>query len=186
MILNPVLNGEVKPDIYSKLLEERKILLFNEVDDDLACSVIAQLLYLESVDPEKDIYLYINSPGGSVSAGFGIYDTMHSIKCNVVTVCVGIAASMGAVLLSGGTKGKRFVTKNSEVMIHQVLGGVTGQATNMELSSKHLLRTKDRLNQILAENSGQPLSIIEKDTDRDNWMSAEEAIAYGIADKIEE
>ena len=171
-------------DLASRLLKDRIILLFSDVNDDLACSIIAQMLYLESVDPDKDIYLYINSPGGSVSAGFGIYDTMKHLKCNVVTICVGLAASMGAFLLSSGTKGKRLSLENSQIMIHQPLGGATGQATDVEITARNILRIKDRLNRILAKNTGQTLEKIEHDTDRDNWMFPEEALEYGLIDEV--
>lgn len=189
MILNPSFyeregNSEKGYDLYSRLLKDRIVLMFNQVDDDLACSIIAQLLYLESVDPEKDISLYINSPGGSVSAGFGIYDTIKHLKCDVSTICVGMAASMGAFLLSSGAKGKRFALENSQIMIHQVLGGASGQATDIDIEAKQMLRVKERLNRILAANTGHSLEEIEKDTDRNNWMFAEDALKYGIIDKI--
>ena len=189
MILNPSFyeregNSEKGYDLYSRLLKDRIVLMFNQVDDDLACSIIAQLLYLESVDPEKDISLYINSPGGSVSAGFGIYDTIRHLKCDVSTICVGMAASMGAFLLASGTKGKRLALANSQIMIHQVLGGASGQATDIDIEAKQMLRVKERLNSILASNTGHSLSEIEKDTDRNNWMFAEDALKYGIIDKI--
>jgi len=171
-------------DLASRLLKDRIILLFSDVNDDLACSIIAQMLYLESVDPEKDIYLYINSPGGSVSAGLGIYDTMRHLKCDVSTICVGLAASMGAFLLSSGTKGKRTSLANSQIMIHQPLGGVQGQATDIEITARNILRIKDRLNTILASNTGQPIEKIQNDTERDNWMFPEEAVKYGIIDRI--
>lgn len=189
MILNPSFyekegNSEKGYDLYSRLLKDRIVLLFNEVNDDLACTIIAQLLYLESVDPGRDIYLYINSPGGSVSAGFGIYDTIRHLKCNVCTICVGMAASMGAFLLSAGTKGKRYATPNSQIMIHQVLGGAQGQATDIDIEARQMLRVRDRLNNILAENTGHTLAEIEADTDRNNWMFAEDAKEYGIIDRI--
>ena len=171
-------------DLASRLLKERIILMFSEVNDDLACSIIAQMLYLESVDPTKDIYLYIHSPGGSVSAGFGIYDTIKRLKCDVSTICVGMAASMGAFLLSSGTKGKRMSLANSQIMIHQPSGGVGGQATDMEITARNILRIKDRLNKILAENTGKSMEEISADTDRDNWMFPEEALEYGLIDKI--
>ena len=158
--------------------------MFNEVNDDLACSIIAQLLYLESVDPGKDICLYINSPGGSVSAGFGIYDTIRKLKCDVSTVCVGMAASMGAFLLSAGTKGKRYALENSQVMIHQVLGGAQGQASDILIEAQQMQRVKDRLNKILAKNTGHTVEEVERDTDRNNWMFAEDALEYGIIDHI--
>ncbi len=189
MIINPQFyekDGGVERgyDVYSRLLKDRVVLLFNEVDDNLACSIIGQLLYLESVDPEKDVYLYINSPGGSVPAGLGIYDTMQHLKCDVSTICVGMAASMGAFLLSSGAKGKRFALPNSEIMIHQVSSGVQGQATDMKIAVEHTLRLKDRLNRILADNTGKPIEQVALDTERDNWMFAEEAQAYGIIDSI--
>lgn len=176
--------GERAYDIYSRLLKERIIFLADEVNDTTASLVVAQLLFLESEDPSKDISLYINSPGGSVSAGFGIYDTMNYIKCDVSTICVGMAASMGAFLLSGGTKGKRIALPNSEIMIHQPLGGTKGQATDMRIHTEHILRTRDKLNKILAENTGKPIDVIERDTERDNFLSAEEALAYGLIDHI--
>ena len=171
-------------DLASRLLKDRIILLFSEVNDDLACSIIAQMLYLESVDPNKDIYLYINSPGGSVSAGLGIYDTMKHLKCDVSTICVGLAASMGAFLLSSGTKGKRLSLENSQIMIHQPLGGAQGQATDIEITARNILRIKDRLNNILSKNTEQPLEKIQNDTERDNWMFPEEALEYGLIDRI--
>ncbi len=171
-------------DLASRLLKDRIILMFSEVNDDLACSIIAQMLYLESVDPNKDIYLYINSPGGSVSAGLGIYDTMRHLKCDVSTICVGLAASMGAFLLSSGTKGKRTSLANSQIMIHQPLGGAQGQATDIEITARNILRIKDRLNNILAKNTGQSLEKIQNDTERDNWMFPEEALEYGLIDEI--
>jgi ATP-dependent Clp protease protease subunit len=176
--------GERAYDIYSRLLNERIVFLGGPIDDHLANVIIAQLLFLESEDPKKDIYLYINSPGGHVSAGLAILDTMNHIKPDVNTVCVGHAASMGAILLSAGTKGKRFVLPNSEVMIHQPLGGVEGQATDIEISAKHILRTRDTLNKILADNSGQKLDKIKNDVDRDYWMNADESVKYGIVDKV--
>lgn len=176
--------GERSYDIYSRLLKDRIVFLDGEVNQHSASLVVAQLLYLESVDPSKDIYLYINSPGGSVTAGMAIYDTMNFIKCDVSTICLGMAASMGAFLLSSGAKGKRFCLPNSEVMIHQPLGGTQGQATEMEIAVKHILRTKERLNRILAKNTGQPIEIIERDTDRDNYMWADEAKAYGLVDDV--
>lgn len=171
-------------DLASRLLKDRIILMFSEVNDDLACSIIAQMLYLESVDPNKDIYLYINSPGGSVSAGLGIYDTMRHLKCDVSTICVGLAASMGAFLLSSGTKGKRTSLANSQIMIHQPLGGAQGQATDIEITARNILRIKDRLNTILSKNTGQSLEKIQNDTERDNWMFPEEALEYGLIDEI--
>ena len=176
--------GERAYDIYSRLLKERIIFLADEVNDTTASLVIAQLLFLESEDPSKDISLYINSPGGSVSAGFGIYDTMNYIKCDVSTICVGMAASMGAFLLAGGAKGKRFALPNAEIMIHQPLGGTQGQATEIEIAAKHILRTKEKLNRMLAENTGKDYETICADTERDNWKSAEEACEYGLIDKV--
>ncbi len=177
-------SGERAYDIYSRLLKERIIFLTGAIDDDSANIVIAQLLFLESEDPKKDIALYINSPGGSVSAGLALYDTMQHIKPDVSTICVGIAASMGAVILSAGAKGKRFVLPNSEVMIHQPWGGTEGQASDIAITAKHILKTRDSLNKILAKNTGKPLAQIEKDTDRDFYMSADEAKKYGIIDEI--
>ena len=176
--------GERSYDIYSRLLEDRIIFLTGEITDAVADTVVAQLIYLEGKDPNKDISLYINSPGGSVTAGLAIYDTMNYIKCDVSTICIGMAASMGAFLLSSGTKGKRYALKNSEVMIHQPLGGAQGQASDIKIQAEHILRTKRRLNTILAENSGKPYEVIEKDTDRDNYLSAEEAKEYGLIDEI--
>ena len=176
--------GERSYDIYSRLLKERIIFLSDEVNDVTASLVIAQLLFLESEDPSKDISLYINSPGGSVSAGFGIYDTMNYIKCDVSTICVGMAASMGAFLLAGGTKGKRIALPNSEVMIHQPLGGAQGQASDMKIHADHIIKTRDKLNRILSSNTGQPLEVIERDTERDNFMTAEQALEYGLIDHI--
>ena len=178
--------GERAYDIYSRLLKERIIFLADEVSDTTASLVIAQLLFLESEDPSKDISLYINSPGGSVSAGFGIYDTMNYIKCDVSTICVGMAASMGAFLLAGGTKGKRIALPNSEIMIHQPLGGLPGhnQATDMKIATDNILRTKERLNRILSANTGKSMEEIERDTDRNNWMTADQALEYGLIDHI--
>lgn len=176
--------GERSYDIYSRLLEDRIVFLNGEVNDASANLIIAQLIYLEGKDPNKDIFLYINSPGGSVSAGLAIYDTMNYIKCDVTTICVGLAASMGAFLLSSGAKGKRFALPNSEVMIHQPLGGVQGQASDIEIQAKHIQRIKARLNSILSENTGKDIKIIEKDTDRDNYMTAKEAKEYGLIDQI--
>lgn len=176
--------GERAYDIYSRLLKDRIIFLADEVNDTTASLVIAQLLFLESEDPSKDISLYINSPGGSVSAGMGIYDTMQYIKCDVSTICVGMAASMGAFLLAGGTKGKRIALPNSEIMIHQPLGGAQGQATDMKIHADHIIKTREKLNQILSTNTGQPLEVIERDTERDNFLSAEAALEYGIVDHI--
>lgn len=171
-------------DMFSRLLKDRVILLFNEINDDIAASIIAQLLYLESVGPDQDIALYINSPGGSVSAGLGIYDTMQKISCDVSTICVGSAASMGAFLLAGGAKGKRYACKNSQIMIHQVLGGVSGQASDILIEAKQISRIRDRLNSILAENTGHSQDEIASDTERNNWMFAEESVEYGLVDHV--
>ena len=176
--------GERAYDIFSRLLNDRIVVLSEEVNDVTASLVVAQLLFLEGQDPEKDISFYINSPGGSVSAGFAIFDTMQYIKCDVSTICVGMAASMGAFLLAAGAPGKRFALPNAEIMIHQPLGGAQGQASDIKVMSDHILRTRDKLNRILAERTGKPLEVIEKDTDRDNFMSAEEACAYGLVDKV--
>lgn len=176
--------GERAYDIYSRLLKDRIIMLGGQIDDNVANSVVAQLLFLDAENPEKDISLYINSPGGSVTAGMAIYDTMNFVKADVQTICIGMAASMGAFLLSSGAKGKRFALPNAEVMIHQPLGGAQGQATEIEIHARHILQTRDKLNKILAANTGQPLEIIEKDTDRDNFMSAQEAKDYGLIDNI--
>jgi ATP-dependent Clp protease protease subunit len=176
--------GERSYDIFSMLLKERIIMLSDEVNDTTASLVVAQMLYLDSVDPDKDIQLYINSPGGSITAGFAIYDTMQHVKADVQTICVGMAASMGAFLLAAGTKGKRFALPNSEIMIHQPLGGTQGQATDIKIRTEWLLKLKGRLNKILSENTGQPLERIEKDTERDFFMSAEEAKQYGIVDDV--
>lgn len=183
-VIEQTSRGERSYDIYSRLLKERIIFLGEEVNEVTASLVVAQMLYLESEDPEKDIQLYINSPGGSVTAGMAIYDTMHFIKCDVSTLCIGMAASMGAFLLAGGQKGKRFALPNAEIMIHQPLGGAQGQATEIEIAAKHILHTKDKLNRMLSENTGQPLDVIAADTDRDNWKTAEEAKAYGLIDEI--
>ena len=176
--------GERSYDIFSRLLNDRIIFLADEVTDASASLVVAQLLYLESVDPDKDISLYIDSPGGSVTAGMAIYDTMNYIKCDVSTICIGMAASMGAFLLSSGAKGKRLALPNSEIMIHQPLGGFQGQATDIKIHADHILEIKKKLNTILAENTGKPLSIIEQDTERDNFMSAVQAQEYGLVDKV--
>ena len=176
--------GERAYDIFSRLLNDRIVVLSEEVNDVTASLVVAQLLFLEGQDPEKDISFYINSPGGSVSAGFAIYDTMQYIKCDVSTICMGMAASMGAFLLAAGAPGKRFALPNSEIMIHQPLAGAQGQATDIKIASDHILRTRDKLNRILAAETGKPLEIIEKDTDRDNWLTAEDACAYGLIDKV--
>ncbi len=184
MVIDRTDNGERSFDIFSRLLEDRVVFLSGEITDDVANLVVAQLIYLESKDPTKDIALYINSPGGSVSAGLAIYDTMKYIRCDVSTICIGMAASMGAFLLSSGTKGKRFALPNSEIMIHQVLGGSQGQASDVEIHTRQLLKMKKKLNSILAENVGKDVAEVEKDTDRDNYLSAEEAKAYGIVDDV--
>ncbi len=176
--------GERSYDIYSRLLEDRIIFLTGEINDAVADAVVAQLIYLEGKDPNKDICLYINSPGGSVTAGMAIYDTMNYIKCDVSTICIGLAASMGAFLLSSGAKGKRFALANSEIMIHQPLGGAQGQASDIKIQADHIIKTKHRLNTILSLNSGKPYEVVEKDTDRDNYLSAEEAKEYGLIDQI--
>lgn len=176
--------GERSYDIYSRLLKDRIIFLGEEINDAVASTVVAQLLFLESEDPGKDIHMYINSPGGSVTAGMAIYDTMNYVKCDVSTTCIGMAASMGAFLLSSGAKGKRYALPNAEVMIHQPLGGAQGQATEIQIAAEHILKTKKKLNEILASNSGQPLEVVEADTDRDNWMTAKEAQEYGLIDKV--
>ena len=183
-VIEQTSRGERSYDIYSRLLKDRIIFLGEEVTDVSANIVVAQLLYLEGQDPEKDISLYINSPGGSVTAGFAIYDTMQYIKCDVSTICMGMAASMGAFLLSSGAKGKRFALPNSEIMIHQPSGGAQGQATEIEITAKQILKIRERLNKILADNTGKPIDIIAKDTERDNFMSADEALDYGLVDKI--
>ena len=184
LVVEQTSRGERSYDIYSRLLEDRIIFLSGEIDDAVANTVVAQLIYLEGKDSQKDISLYINSPGGSVSAGLAIYDTMNYIKCDVSTICIGMAASMGAFLLSSGAKGKRFALPNSEIMIHQPLGGAQGQASDIKIAAEHILRTKRKLNEILAKNSGKPLSEIERDTDRDNYLSAQEAQEYGLIDKV--
>jgi len=183
-VIEQTSRGERSYDIYSRLLKERIIFLGEEVNDVSASVIVAQLLFLEADDPDKDIQLYINSPGGSVTAGMAIYDTMQYIKCDVSTVCIGMAASMGAFLLSGGAKGKRFALPNAEIMIHQPLGGAQGQATEIQIAADHILKTRQKLNQILAENTGQPLEVINADTERDNFMTAEEAKAYGLIDEV--
>ncbi len=184
MVIEQTNRGERSFDIYSRLLNDRIIMLTDEVNDTTASLVVAQMLYLEAQDPDKDISLYINSPGGSVSAGFAIYDTMNFIKCDVSTICMGMAASMGAFLLSAGAKGKRLALPNSEIMIHQPLGGAQGQASDVKIHADHILKTRAKLNEILAANTGRPLEVIERDTDRDNFMSAAEAAAYGLIDKV--
>ena len=183
-VIEQTSRGERSYDIYSRLLKERIIFLGEEVNDTSASIIVAQLLFLEAEDPSKDIHLYINSPGGSVSAGFAIYDTMKYIKCDVSTICIGMAAGMGAFLLAGGTKGKRFALPNSEIMIHQPSGGARGQATEIKIVAENILKTKKKLNEILAANTGRSIEEIERDTERDNYMSAEEAKAYGLIDEI--
>ena len=183
-VIEQTSRGERSYDIYSRLLKDRIIFLGEEVTDLSASLVVAQLLFLEAEDPDKDIQLYINSPGGSVTAGMAIYDTMQYIKCDVSTICIGMAASMGAFLLAGGAKGKRMALPNAEIMIHQPLGGAQGQATEIEIAAKHILQTKEKLNKILAEKTGQPYEVIAADTDRDNWMSAEKAKEYGLIDCV--
>ena len=183
-VIEQTSRGERSYDIYSRLLKERIIFLGEEVTDASASVIIAQLLFLEGEDPEKDIHLYINSPGGSVSAGLAIYDTMQYIKCDVSTICIGMAASMGAFLLSGGAKGKRYALPNAEIMIHQPLGGAQGQATEIKIAAEHILKTRDRLNRMLAQNTGQSLEKIEIDTERDNFMSAQESKEYGLVDEV--
>lgn len=183
-VIEQTSRGERSYDIYSRLLKERIIFLGEEVTDASASVIIAQLLFLEAEDPEKDIHLYINSPGGSVTAGMAIYDTMQFIKCDVSTNCLGMAASMGAFLLAGGAKGKRYALPNAEIMIHQPSGGAQGQATEIEITAKHILKTKEKLNKILAANTGKPYEVVAADTERDNWKSAEEALEYGLIDKI--
>lgn len=178
--------GERAYDIYSRLLNDRIVFLADEVNDVTASLVVAQLLFLEAQDPDKDIHLYINSPGGSVSAGFAIYDTMNYIKCDVSTICIGMAASMGAFLLSSGAKGKRIALPNSEIMIHQPLGGMQGQASDIKIHADHILRTRERLNKILSDNTGKPLDVIARDTERDNFMTAAQAAEYGLIDKVYE
>lgn len=184
VVVEQTSRGERSYDIYSRLLNDRIIFLSDEVNDTTASLVVAQLLYLEAQDPDKDIHLYINSPGGSISAGMAIYDTMNYIKCDVSTICVGMAASMGAFLLSSGTKGKRFALPNAEVMIHQPLGGMKGQASDIKIHADHIIRIRAKLNQMLAEQTGKPLKTIERDTERDNFMTADEALAYGLVDKV--
>ena len=185
-VIEQTSRGERAYDIYSRLLNDRIVFLADEVNDVTASLVVAQLLFLEAQDPDKDISLYINSPGGSVSAGLAIYDTMNYIKCDVSTICIGMAASMGAFLLSSGAKGKRFALPNSEIMIHQPLGGMQGQASDIKIHADHILHTRERLNRILASNTGKPLEIIERDTERDNFMTAAEAAEYGLIDKVYE
>ncbi len=184
MVVEQTNRGERSYDIYSRLLKDRVVFLGGEINDDVANLVVAQLLFLEAEDPDKDIRLYINSPGGSVSAGLAIYDTMQYLCCDVSTICIGLAASMGAFLLTAGAKGKRLALPNSEIMIHQPLGGAQGQASDVAIHARHILQTRDKINRILAERTGQPLERIEKDTDRDFFMSAEEARAYGLVDEV--
>lgn len=186
MVVDQVGNNERSYDIYSRLLEDRIIFLTGEINDQVANTVVAQLIYLEGKNPDKDIYMYINSPGGSVSAGFAIYDTMNYIKCDVSTICIGLAASMGAFLLSSGARGKRVALPNSKIMIHQPLGGAQGQASDIEIQAREMQKTKQKLNEILARNTGRSIEEIARDTDRDNYMSAEEAHNYGLVDKIYE
>ena len=184
MVIDQVGNVERSYDIYSRLLEDRIIFLSGEINDQMANTIVAQLIYLEGKNPDKDIFMYINSPGGSVSAGLAIYDTMQYIKCNVSTICIGMAASMAAVILSSGTKGKRICLPHSEVMIHQPLGGTQGQASDILLHAKHIEKTRETLNKILAENTGKDVATITKDTDRDNFLDAKQALKYGLVDKI--
>ena len=176
--------GERSYDIFSRLLNDRIVMLSDEVNDATASLVVAQLLYLEGQDPDKDIHLYINSPGGSISAGMAIYDTLQYIKCDVSTICVGLAASMGSFLLAAGAKGKRLTLPNSEIMIHQPLGGARGQASDIKIQADHIMFIRNRMNRILSEMTGQPMEVIERDTDRDNWMTAEDAVRYGLVDKV--
>ncbi len=183
-VIEQTSRGERSYDIYSRLLKERIVFLGEEVNDVTASLVVAQLLFLEAEDPDKDIQLYINSPGGSISAGMAIYDTMQYIKCDVSTICIGLAASMGAFLLAGGAKGKRMALPNAEIMIHQPLGGSQGQATEIEIAAKHILQIRERMNRLLSENTGQPFDIIARDTERDNWMLASEAKEYGLIDRV--
>lgn len=183
-VIEQTSRGERSYDIYSRLLKERIIFLGEEVNEVTASLIVAQMLFLEAEDPEKDIQFYINSPGGSVTAGMAIYDTMQYVKCDVSTYCMGMAASMGAFLLAGGTKGKRLALPNAEIMIHQPLGGAQGQATEIEIAARHILQTKEKLNKILAENTGKDYDVIAADTERDNWMSAEEAKEYGLIDRV--
>ncbi len=183
-VIEQTSRGERSYDIYSRLLKERIIFLGEEVNEASASVVVAQLLFLEAEDPDKDVQLYINSPGGSITDGMAIYDTMQYIKCDVSTICVGLAASMGAFLLAGGTKGKRLALPNAEIMIHQPLGGSKGQATEIEIAAKHIIQTRERMNKILSANTGQPLEVIAADTERDNWMLASEALEYGLIDRV--
>jgi len=183
-VIEKSFDGERAYDIYSRLLKDRIIFLSGPITDQVANNVIAQLLFLEQEDSKKDIKLYVNTPGGSVTAGMAIYDTMQYVKCDIATICIGMAASMGAVLLASGTKGKRFALPNSEILLHQLMGGVEGQAIEVEIAAKHIVKIKEKLNQILAKHTGQPLNKIEKDTDRDFWLSAQEAKDYGLIDQI--
>ena len=183
-VIEQTSRGERSYDIYSRLLKERIIFLDTEVNDASASVIVAQMLFLEAEDPDKDIQFYINSPGGSISAGMAIYDTMNYVKCDVSTMCMGMAASMGAFLLAGGTKGKRFALPNAEIMIHQPSGGAQGQATEIEINAKHILQIRERMNRLMAENTGQSYETIAADTERDNWKTAEEAVAYGLIDKV--
>ena len=184
VVVEQTSRGERSYDIYSRLLKERIVFLGEDVNETTANLIVAQMMFLEAEDPEKDIHFYINSPGGSVTDGLAIYDTMHYVKCDVATYCIGMAASMGAFLLAGGEPGKRFILPNAEVMIHQPSGGARGQATEIEIAAKQILRTKERLNRMLSENTKQPFEKVAEDTERDNWMTAEEALEYGIVDKI--
>ena len=184
VVVEQTSRGERSYDIFSRLLKERIVILSEEVNQTTSSLIVAQMMFLEAEDPDKDIHFYINSPGGSVTDGYAIYDTMHYVKCDVATYCMGMAASMGAFLLAGGTKGKRFALPNAEVMIHQPLGGAKGQATEIEIAAKQILRTKANINRILSENTGKPIEVIAKDTERDNWMTAQEALDYGLIDKI--
>lgn len=184
MVVEQTSRGERSYDIYSRLLNDRIIFLADEVNDTTASLVVAQMLYLEAQDPDKDVYFYINSPGGSISAGMAIYDTMNYIKCDVSTICIGMAASMGAFLLSSGAKGKRFALPNAEIMIHQPLGGMQGQASDIKIHADHIIKIREKLNKIFSEQTGKPLKTIEKDTERDNFMSADEACEYGLIDKV--
>ncbi len=183
-VIEQTSRGERSYDIFSRLLKERIVILSEEVNETTSSLIVAQMMFLEAEDPDKDIHFYINSPGGSVTDGFAIYDTMHYVKCDVATYCMGMAASMGAFLLAGGAKGKRYALPNAEVMIHQPLGGAKGQATEIEIAAKQILRTKERLNRILSENTGQPYDVVAADTERDNWKTAEEALEYGLIDQI--
>ncbi|HCE73387.1 ATP-dependent Clp endopeptidase proteolytic subunit ClpP [Porcincola sp. LCP21S3_C12] len=183
-VIEQTSRGERSYDIFSRLLEDRIIFLGEEVTDSIADVIVAELLFLESEDPNKDIHLYINSPGGSVTAGMAIYDTMQYVKCDVSTICVGLAASMGSFLLAGGAKGKRYALPNSEILIHQPSGGTQGQASDMKIAADEIIKTRERLNRLLSQNSGQPLEVIERDTERDHWMTAEEAKTYGLIDEV--